>query len=127
MSDAKMVTEREAVERERAAFGRGALWYAAAPSWFNCTRTEEAANTVAAERYPLPTVRRLRTLRSGTGWLRWNPERPVTGFVNTVGAWEIRALDRGGWTPVSDQWRVDLAEVVAVADLKANPYEDVPE
>lgn len=121
------VTERQAVERERVAFQDGARWRASTPAEFNLYALDTAAAERATLRYPLPKVRRLRKwIRRNGETLRWNPDRPLTGFVNTIGAWEGQ-MSGGEWAPVGDptRWCVDLAEVTALADLKANPWEEV--
>lgn len=80
MADGKMVTEREAVKRERAAFALG--WMRSRP--IHEAREEEK---VAAELYPLPKVERPREVKIGNDTMR------VVGGVSCFktksgGVWE---------------------------------------
>jgi len=113
MTDQPTVTERQAVERERAAFQRGALWFGALPSWFNVYAADEASAKEAAKVYPLPKVRRLREATIEGKRYRYSP---------TTRYWEM--CDRHlGWTT----WEGAAAtgKVHILADLKANPWEEV--
>ena len=118
-----MVTDREAVLRERAACERE---QDRAKEWIrHWCGSGDAARYIAgcsepAVLYPLPTVRRLRRIPAQsdigplTSWYRYNPHGP---------AYEVRLGSR--YAPWGRVYQVPANLVDALADLKANPYEDV--
>lgn len=119
-----MVTEREAVLRERAAFTHGAYW-----AWFNNYAESSGAkfnhegfvDQRAADNYPLPKITRLREVpdphkanilwrcKDGLLWYCWTNREDVGWYTGTV-----------LWSPTPE--RVNLW-----ADLLQNPLEEVTE
>lgn len=131
MSAERMVTEREAVERERKAFVAGQR-----DEWFylrnqNCLTSNavvrmdgcRSREKQAEASYPLPKVRRLREVKgpdcdgNGDASIRYNP---------ALGRWEQRWLT-GLYAGLWAEWNgsVGPKNLMAVADLKANPWEEV--
>jgi hypothetical protein len=110
-SDTPTVTEKEAVERERRAFCRGA-----GPLTGRLHGGEDARK-VAAVLYPLPKVRRLREWRCPDNdvWYRYDP---------TQKRWQHRDLSAGSGTWAYATY-LPAAYCSEFADLKANPYEEV--
>jgi len=127
MTDELVHAERQVVERERAAFKAGCRAVADAedqrgegsPAW-----SVFPWESRAEEGYPLPTVRRLRTVEDDGDLLRYSPDRDRYEFLD---------FDRpgSGWQDAENQlqdglWAaVNIFNVDAVASLKANPWEEV--
>lgn len=109
MSDAdKMVTEREAVLRERGAFIVGARLVS--PPRRNDTLLAETK-----ARYPLPLITRPRVVTDNEG-VEWR-------IVDEVLQTRVRPKgDWGSWMPKISWQRIDL-----LADLTANPTEQIPD
>ena len=68
MTDEKMVPEREAVERERAAYVECGERMDQYWRWYRCSPTWDLEQTAIA-RYPLPRVTRRRKERDPHGWV----------------------------------------------------------
>lgn len=124
--DQPTVTERQAVERERAAYIEGQC---RANIWLNANGLREAASAhaggpfwtdLAAKRYPLPKVRRLREVYIGFLPYRFNPATSVFETSFRSGHWESSGNFDGG-SPA--RWLI--ANIGTLADLKANPWEEV--
>lgn len=115
MSDEKMVSERDVVLRERAAFCEGARWWVYGIGAFVAN-----AETDAAKRYPLPKVKRPRVLTD-----EWGYEWRYRGDEM-----EYRARSIGSpWKPFSDcgdaVFMVNARRVRVWHDLVTNPTEEL--
>lgn len=129
MSDNKMVTEREAVLRERKAYAEGAEW-----AW----RTNYAEHTgakfnhnghvdrSAAFRYPLPSITRPRVVKDQEyPNYEW---RVVDGSLE----WRLHPYS-SGWVPIETShgfvglYTVTKQRAAMWADLLNNPTEEVTE
>lgn len=113
----KCVSEREAVMRERKAFLIGVHWHIQLPHWFNVAggNVETQAEKAAATHYPPPKVRRLREVGFPMERIRYNPKRGL--FETTL---------HGDWAEAKmSSPRFVATHVEALADLKANPWEEV--
>lgn len=112
MTNEKMVPESEAVKREREAYVAGAeSQWGGIPSHQTSSWREEAKR-----RYPL-TVTRPRVVEDTTGWYwRVSSDASIETTSTKDGAW--RQLVR------MDQ-RLTKERVLILADLLANPTEDV--
>lgn len=135
MSDVKMVSEVEAVKREREAFKAGSAWER------QVVVDEHGTNAArkAAALYPLPKAKRLRAvsdMAEGVSY-EW---RYITGvlqfrYVNSVGTateWRTmlgRSGDRGPDNEKPEYYgtafKPTAARVALWADLIANPTEEV--
>ena len=115
MSAEKMVSEREAVLRERHAFITGANL----PSFL----LSKSIPAIAAERYPLPTVTRPRVVTDENGE-EWSigPTGLLQHRDPTVSEWKRGLVSQTGRAFVADKARVALW-----TDLFANPTEQVDE
>ena len=124
MSEQKMISEREAVMRERAAFVAGAERFACE----GCKGlAPDYAGKEAAERYPLPTVTRPRVvtdphLRDDS--VSWRVFDGVIQYRENRDAMLDSIID-SSWVVGPPQF-IPTAERVAMwADLLANPTEEV--
>ncbi len=106
-----MTTEREAVNRERAAFCRG----------FDrgLARPYEASTVIVTRLYPLPKITRQRVVRDNEGY-SWKVEgsriySSYPGDNAWVEAWRGMACS-AGWTP---------GRIALLAELLDNPTETV--
>lgn len=110
MSDEKMVTEAEAVRRERQAVRR-ALYDQA--GW-----SMQKADATATELYPAPMVTRPRVVTLND--TQWRVAQVGEGAAHRV-EW-----NRGGaWEPWGNMFAGE-AQRLMLADLLANPVEHVP-
>lgn len=106
----KMVTEKDAVLREREAFKRGHVHGRA------CHPFHVDLEKSAELRYPLPTVRVHRTAFIHGALVRWEPGLGVFQGQTLTGQWEAITLELP---------HLLGAEIRALADLKENPYKEV--
>jgi hypothetical protein len=120
MADAKMVSEREAILRERAAVNEalrvlcqrgGERFLGALPQdW-------EGSLTFAAKLHPLPQVERPRVVPDGQG-LAW---RMVCGLLEF--RWEQEPRDRNWYKATENVVEITHPRIRLWADLLANPTE----
>lgn len=122
MSDTKTYTEREVIERERAAFVAGVdesfrafrIRPYDSPGW-------RGSHQLAAERYPLPKVTRPRVVRREVGGFQfdWRFVDNTLQHANPgMEDWE----DYCGVIHESGEWP---ALIAVLDDLRANPTEEV--
>lgn len=128
MSDDKTVTERDAVLREREAFARGAQW-----AWFNNYAESYGAkfnhegyvDLRAAERYPLPTITRLREVPDPEPGFdqRWRCVDGSLQYRHDGIPWII--AHNGKYVfPGNVDWPTPR-RIALWADLRTNPTEEV--
>lgn len=119
MSDEAMVTERDAVERERAAYTEGAKW-AWRTNYAECTGARFNHNghvdRAAAYRYPLPTITRPRVVKDPhSADIVWRCDGGVLQYRQGNHEW---SMGPGYWYAFPERVRL-------WADLLANPTEEV--
>jgi hypothetical protein len=122
MADEKMVSEKDAVLRERAAFRAGvdALFISnAVPAGMQSNRAVACAQASAEDLYPLPKVTRPRVVQIrgaySTYEYRWVDNHLELRSVDGAGLWQ-----RAGTIGASDP-----AFLVALGQLAAAPTEEV--
>lgn len=117
MSDEKTVTEREAVERERAAWLACDMEFATER---NRAKLYDQSKRVAAERYPLPKVTRPRVVTV------YDPElRADIDIRVTVGQLQWKRRDALVWQSFTRSLDAEKRMAKAVLDVAANPTEEV--
>lgn len=124
MSESKMVTEREAVMRERAAFVRGSQFEDEA--WREMLRVNHSSGAdcidASRKRYPLPKVERPRVVVETSVHGRtvaWKYEHGALWWRNPRGSGEWYSL----MSPRTSEMFITPERVKLLADLLANPTE----